>query len=57
MAPGNSWLVRLNDKGKTEWVTVRDVKEIVEEHTEPLTSETRKIEADLAQPFTPGSQM
>jgi putative cardiolipin synthase len=57
MAPGNSWLVRLNDKGKTEWVTVQDGKETVEEHSEPLTSKTRKIEADLAQPFTPESQM
>jgi putative cardiolipin synthase len=57
MAAGNSWLVRLNSEGKTEWVTVRDGKEIVEKDSEPLTSEKRKIEADLAQPFTPESQM
>ncbi len=57
MAPGNSWLVRLNAKGKTEWVTVRDGIENIEEHAEPLASKTRKIEADIAQPFTPESQM
>ena len=57
MAPGNSWLVRLNDKGKTEWVTVQDGIENIEEHAEPLTSKTRKLEADIAQPFTPESQM
>ena len=57
MAPGNSWLVRLNNKGKTEWVTVQDGEETVEEDSEPLTSVMRKIEADIAQPFTPESQM
>jgi putative cardiolipin synthase len=57
MAPGNSWLVRLNDKGKAEWVTVQDGKETVEKKSEPLSSAARKIEADLAQPFTPGSEM
>jgi len=57
MESGNSWLVRLNDKGKTEWVTIVDGKETIEPDSEPLSSEKRKIEADLAQPLTPESQM
>ncbi len=55
-APGNAWLVRLNE-GKTEWVTVENGKETIEPKSEPLSSSGRKLEADLAQPFTPGSQM
>ena len=55
-APGNAWLVRLNE-GKTEWVTVKNGKETIEPKSEPLSSRGRKLEADLAQPFTPGSQM
>ena len=57
MAPGNAWQVRLNDKGKTEWVTVKNGVETVEPDNEPLSSSSRKLEADLAQPFTPASQM
>jgi len=57
MGPGNAWQVRLNDKGKTEWVTVEHGEETIETHNEPLSSRSRKIEADLAQPFTPESQM
>jgi putative cardiolipin synthase len=57
MGPGNAWQVRLNNKGKTEWVTVEDGEEIIEEDNEPLSSRGRKIEADLAQPLTPDSQM
>ncbi len=57
MAPGNAWQVRLNDKGKTEWVTVENGAETIEADNEPLSSGGRKLEADLAQPFTPGSQM
>ena len=55
--PGNAWLVRLNDKGKTEWVTVENGAETIEPDKEPLSSGGRKLEADLAQPLTPGSQM
>jgi len=57
VGPGNAWLVRLNDKGKTEWVTVKDGNETIEPDSEPLSSGGRKLEADLAQPFTPSSQM
>ena len=57
MSPGNAWRVRLNGKGKTEWVTVEDGKENIEEDNKPLSSRGRKIEADLAQPLTPESQM
>jgi putative cardiolipin synthase len=57
MSAGNAWRVRLNDKGDTEWVTVIDGVEIIESESEPLTSKSRKLEADLAQPFTPASQM
>jgi putative cardiolipin synthase len=57
MGPGNAWLVRLNDDGKTEWVTIEDGKESIEPHSEPLTSRSRKLEADLAEPFTPESEM
>ncbi len=57
MSAGNAWRVRLNDKGDTEWVTVKDGVEIIESDSEPLTSKIRKMEADLAQPFTPESEM
>jgi putative cardiolipin synthase len=57
ISPGNAWQVRLNNEGKTEWVTVEDGEEIIEEDNEPLSSRGRKIEADLAQPLTPNSQM
>jgi putative cardiolipin synthase len=57
MGPGNAWQVRLNAKGKTEWVSVVDGEAIVEPHSEPLSSGARKLEADLAQPLTPESQM
>jgi hypothetical protein len=57
MSAGNAWRVRLNEKGDTEWVTVNDGVEIIESDSEPLTSESRKMEADLAQPFTPESEM
>jgi putative cardiolipin synthase len=57
MGPGNSWQVRRNAKGKTEWVTIENGKEVVEADSEPLTSAGRKLEADIAQPFTPESQM
>jgi putative cardiolipin synthase len=57
MAPGNAWLVRLNDRGKTEWVTIDNGKEIIEQDDEPLSSSGRKIEADLVQPLTPQSEM
>jgi putative cardiolipin synthase len=57
MGPGNAWLVRLNDAGDTEWVTVRNGEETIEPKSEPLSSSTRKLEADLAQPFTPESEM
>ena len=56
IAPGNAWLVRLNE-GKTEWVTIENGKETIEPENEPLSSRTRKLEADLAQPFTPSAQM
>ena len=57
VGPGNAWLVRLNDKGKTEWVTIEDGVETIEPDNEPLSSGSRKLEADLAGPLTPGSQM
>ena len=57
MSAGNAWRVRLNDNGDTEWVTVIDGVEIIESDSEPLTSKSRKTEADLAQPFTPESEM
>ena len=57
MGPGNAWLVRINKDGKTEWVTIANGKETIEPHTEPLSSTGRKIKADLAEPFTPESQM
>ena len=57
MAPGNSWLVRLNEKGETEWVTVLDGKEVSEPESEPMSSTGRKVKADLAQPLTPKDQM
>jgi putative cardiolipin synthase len=57
MRAGNAWKLRLGDKGHTEWVSIVDGKEIIEENSEPLSSSGRKLEADLAQPFTPESQM
>lgn len=57
MSAGNAWLVRLNAKGETEWVTVENGTEVIEEHSEPLSSGKRKLEADLVQPITPESQM
>ncbi len=57
MSAGNAWRVRLNDKGDTEWITVKNGVEIIESDSEPLTSKSRKIEADLAQLITPDSQM
>jgi putative cardiolipin synthase len=57
MAPGNAWRVRLNDEGETEWVTRQDGKEAIEPGSEPLSSSNRKLEADLAEPLTPSSQM
>lgn len=57
MAPGNSWLLRLNDQGKTEWVTIRDGEATVEPDSEPLCSTARKLEADAAQPLTPADEM
>jgi putative cardiolipin synthase len=57
MQAGNAWKLRLNEKGQTEWVTIEDGKETIEENSEPLSSSSRKIEADLVQPFTPDSQM
>ena len=57
MGPGNAWLVRLNDAGDTEWVTVRNGEETIEPNSEPLTSNSRKLEADLVQPLTPASEM
>ena len=57
MSPGNAWQVRLNDEGNTEWVTVENGIETVEPDNEPLSSKGRKLEADLAEPFTPSSQM
>ena len=57
MGPGNAWLVRLNDKGDTEWVTVQNGEEIIEPESEPLAGSSRKLEANLAEPFTPESQM
>jgi putative cardiolipin synthase len=57
-SPGNSWLLRLDDRGNTEWVTIEaDGTEYVEPNDEPLSSSGRMIEADLAQPFTPKAQM
>lgn len=56
--PGNSWQVRLDERGKTQWVTIEaDGTEIIEPKDEPLSSSGRKIKADLAQPLTPKSQM
>jgi putative cardiolipin synthase len=55
--PGNAWLVRKGVSGNIEWVTVTNGKEIIEQTTEPGSSAGRKIEADLAQPLTPDSQM
>jgi hypothetical protein len=43
--------------GNVEWVTVTGDKEVIESGREPGSSEGRKIEADLAQPLTPESQM
>ncbi len=57
MRAGNAWKLRLDEKGHTEWITIEDGKETIEENSEPLSSRGRKIEADLAQPFTPDSQM
>jgi putative cardiolipin synthase len=57
MGPGNAWLVRLNNDGDTEWVTVQNGEETIEPDSEPLSSKGRKLEADLAEPFTPESQM
>jgi putative cardiolipin synthase len=57
MAPGNAWQVRLNDKGNSEWVTREAGKEAIEPGSEPLSSSSRKLEADLAEPLTPSSQM
>lgn len=54
---GNSWQVRLNDQGETEWVTIIEGKESIEAEPEPLTPEKRRVEADLMQPFTPASEM
>ena len=57
MGPGNAWLVRLNTDGKTEWVTVEDGNESIEPESEPLSSKSRKLAADLAEPVTPASQL
>jgi putative cardiolipin synthase len=57
MGPGNSWLVRINKDGNTEWVTIENGKEKIEPNSEPLSSNGRKIEANLVEPFTPGSEM
>ena len=57
MNPGNSWQVRQNQQGKTEWVTIESGVETIEPNNEPLSSSARKIEADLEQPFTPVSEM
>jgi putative cardiolipin synthase len=57
MGPGNAWLVRLSDAGGTEWVTVRNGEETIEPKSEPLSSSSRKLEADLVQPLTPDSEM
>ncbi len=57
MAPGNAWLVRLNEQGETEWVTVREGVDAIEPDSEPLSSTDRKLEADAAQPLTPASEM
>jgi putative cardiolipin synthase len=54
---GNSWQVRLNSQGQTEWVTIVDGKESIEPNPEPLTTEKRRGEADLMEPLTPESQM
>jgi putative cardiolipin synthase len=57
MAPGNAWLVRLDENGKTQWVTARNGEESVEPEKEPLSSVERKLEADALQPITPESEM
>ncbi len=57
MAPGSSWLVRLNEQGETEWITIRDGMETIEPESEPLSSVARKLEADAAQPLTPADEM
>jgi len=57
MSPGNAWQVRLNDEGDTEWVTIENGIETVEPDNEPLSSNSRKLEADLVAPITPSSQM
>jgi putative cardiolipin synthase len=55
--PGNAWRVRKGVNGNVEWVTVTGDKEVIESGREPGSSAGRKIEADLAQPLTPESQM
>ena len=57
MSPGNSWQVRQNDKGQIEWVTIVNGIETIEADNEPLSSNARKMEADLVEPFTPESEM
>jgi len=58
MGPGSSFQLRLDDRGRTEWFTVEEDGSVtVEANDEPLSSSGRMIEADLAQPLTPKSQM
>jgi putative cardiolipin synthase len=57
MSPGNSWQVRQNGMGQTEWVTFENGVETIEPDREPLSSNARKMEADLVEPFTPESEM
>ncbi len=57
MAAGNAWQVRLDEQGRTQWVTVQDGMETLEPDSEPLSSAARRLEADAAQPLTPASEM
>jgi putative cardiolipin synthase len=57
MGPGNAWRVRINKHGHTEWVTIEGNREAIESDAEPMTSSGQRIEADLAQPLTPASEM